>query len=250
MELITSELLGFALVVTRISAFLLIAPVFGWRTIPVRIKVAVTVLLGIFFSVTGLSHFEAGQVTPIEAVLLLADEASYGFALGLIASVLFSVVKIGGRIIERQMGLAMAQVLDPFTGERSQPLGSLLEMIFILIFLSANGHHIFLLLIEKSYEAFPAGHIPTIAVLARGVVSATSAMLTASLRLAAPILAAFILLLVALAILARIVPEMNIFFISFPLRVGLGLWMVAMFIPFIQGFVSEFANLMSKLIPI
>lgn len=250
MELITSELLGFALVVTRISAFFLVAPVFGWRSIPVRIKVAVTVLLGIFFSVTGLSHFEPVQVTTIEAVLLLAKEAGYGFALGLTASILFSVVRLGGRIIERQMGLAMAQVLDPFTGERSQPLGSLLEMIFILIFLAANGHHLFLLLIERSYEAFPAGHTPTTAVLAGGIVSATSAMLTAALRLSAPILAAFIVLLVSLAILARIVPEMNILFISFPLRVGLGLCMVALFMPFIESFVSEFAKLMSKLTPI
>lgn len=248
MELMIEKLLGFALVMTRISAFLLVVPVFGWKSIPVRIKVSVTLLLAVFFCTTGRASVEAKQISAIEAVLLLSNEATYGFALGLVANVLFSAVKMGGRIIERQMGMAMAQVLDPLSGERSQPLGSLLEMIFVLIFLSANGHHLFLLAIEKSYEAFGAGQIPTISVLAGGVVNATSAMLTASLRLAAPVLAAFIVLLVTLAILARMVPEMNILFISFPLRVGLGLLMVAVFMPFIEGFLSEFAELMSKLI--
>jgi flagellar biosynthetic protein FliR len=163
---------------------------------------------------------------------------------------LFTAVKFGGRIVERQMGLAMASILDPLTGERTQPLGSLLEMMFVLLFLSANGHHMLLLTLSKSYEAFPAGSIPSIPILASGVIQAGSTMLMAGLKLAAPMLAAFLLLLVVLAILARMVPEMNILFISLPLRVGLGLLMVVVFLPLISTFVSEFADLMGKLIPL
>ncbi len=74
-------------------------------------------------------------------------------------------------------------------------------------------------------------------------------MLIAGLKLAAPILAAFLLLMVVLAVLARIVPEMNILFISLPLRVGLGLLMVTIFLPFINAFVAEFADWMGKLLP-
>jgi flagellar biosynthetic protein FliR len=70
------------------------------------------------------------------------------------------------------------------------------------------------------------------------------------LKLAAPTLAAFIMLMVILAILARMVPEMNILFISLPLRVGMGLLMVAIFVPFISSFVGEFAKLMEKLLPL
>ena len=75
-------------------------------------------------------------------------------------------------------------------------------------------------------------------------------MLMAGLKLAAPMLAAFLLLLVVLAILARMIPEMNILFISLPLRVGMGLLMVVVFLPFISTFVSEFAKLMEKLLPV
>jgi len=167
MELIIEKLLGFVMVLTRISAFFLLLPVFGWKTIPVRIKVAVTVLMAIFFSI--ITPDQAGypkQVSLLKAILLIANEATYGLALGLVVTVMFSVVQLAGRIIERQMGLVMAHILDPLTGERTQPLGSLLEMIFIILFLSANGHHLFLLIISKSYEAFPAGSVPTISVLA------------------------------------------------------------------------------------
>jgi len=250
MELMIEKLLGFTMVLTRISAFFIVLPVFGWKSIPVRIKVAITVLLTIFFSMITPSAIEPREVSALKAILLLANEATYGLALGLIVYLVFATVKFSGRIIERQMGLAMAQILDPLTGERAQPLGMLLEMIFILLFLSANGHHMFLLIISRSYEAFPAGSIPTTAVLASGIIKAGSTMLVAGLRLAAPLLAAFLVLMVALAVLARIVPEMNILFISLPLRVGLGLLMAAIFVPFINGFVSEFADWMGKLLPL
>jgi len=243
-------LLGFALVLTRISAFFLILPIFGWMAIPVRVKIAATVLLSVFFGTMAPSAVSAAEVSTGQAVLLLASEATYGLALGLIVTLLFSVVKLSGKIVERQMGLTMANILDPMTGENARPLGSLLEMLFILLFLGANGHHLFLLIIAKSYVAFPAGTVPTIDVLATGVVTASSVMLVAGLRLAAPMLAAFLVLMVALALLARLVPEMNILFVSMPVRLGLGLLMAGTFLPFVNGYVTELANWMAKLLPL
>ncbi|MHC4171489.1 MAG: flagellar biosynthetic protein FliR [Planctomycetota bacterium] len=244
------KLLAFAMVLTRISAFFLVLPVFGWKSIPVRIKVALIVLVAVFFSVVIPLATEPEGVSVLEAILLIANEATYGLALGLIVTFVFTAVKFSGRIIERQMGLAMAQILDPMTGERTQPLSSLLEMIFIILFLSANGHHLLLLIISRSYETFPAGSVPTISVLAGGIIKAGSTMFVLGLRLAAPMLAAFLLLMVVLAVLARMVPEMNILFISLPLRVGLGLLMAAIFLPFLNGFVAEFADWMGKLLPL
>jgi flagellar biosynthetic protein FliR len=250
MALMIEKLLGFTMVLTRISAFFLVVPIFGWKSIPARIKVAMTLLVTIFFMMIIPFRIDAEKVSALEAILLLANEATYGLALGLIVTVLFATIKFSGRFIERQMGMAMAQVMDPLTGERAQPLSSLFEMIFIIIFLSANGHHMFLLIISRSYEAFPAGSIPTITVLSDGVIKAGSAMFIAGLKIAAPMLAAFILLLIVLAVLARVVPEMNILFISLPMRVGLGLLMTVIFLPFISSFVAEFADLMNKILPL
>jgi flagellar biosynthetic protein FliR len=244
------RLLGFVLVLTRISSFFLVLPVFGWKAIPVRIKVATALLLSLFFALVRPSAIGGRQVAVLEAILLMANEAAYGLALGLVVALVFTVVKLSGRFVERQMGLNMAQILDPLTGDSAEPMSSLLEMIFIILFLSANGHHAFLLIISKSYDAFPAGTIPSMSVLAGRVVEAGSTMFLAGVRLAAPMLAAFLLLMVVLAILARMVPEMNILFVSMPLRVGLGLLLTAIFLPFINGFVAEFAEWMGKLLPL
>ena len=250
MELMISKLLGFVLVLTRMSTFFLVVPVFSWKTVPVRFRVALILLISIFFSTMLPSPVGPDEITSIESIFMISSEAVYGFALGLIVILIFSVVKITGRIIERQMGMAMAETMDPLSGERAQPLGLLIEMIFVLLFLSANGHHLFMIIISRSYESFPSGSIPSIPVLLEGVVTAGSTMLIVSLRLAAPMLAAFLLLLAILGVFARIMPDMNILFISMPLRVGMGLLMMGIFLPFINQFIGEFAEWMGKLLPL
>jgi flagellar biosynthetic protein FliR len=250
MELMIAKLLGFVMVLTRISAFFMVLPIFGWQSIPARIKAAMTVLLAVFFSMITPISVNAAVISSAEVILLIANEATYGLALGLVATFIFAAVRFSGGIIEREMGLTMAEILDPLTGESEQILSILLEMIFIMLVLSANGHHLFLLTISRSYESFPAGSIPTIPVLTEGIITAGSTMLIHGLKLAAPIFAAFLLLMVILAVLARMVPEMNILFVSFPMRTGLGLLMMAIFLPFIGSFVGEFARLMGKLLPL
>jgi len=244
------ELIGLALIVTRLSAFFLVLPVFGWRAIPARIKGATMLLLSFFFAV--FIPFSGPMEPPsaLQFILWMLNEATYGLALGLIVALIFSVVKISGRIVERQMGLAMAEVLDPLTGERTQPLGGLLEILFILFFFAANGHHLLLQVILRSYQVFPIGTTPSIGILTTGVIKAGSALLVASLKLSAPMLGAFIVMLVVLGIFARIVPDMNILFISMPIRVALGMLMAVVFIPFVQEFVTEFAELANTLLPL
>jgi len=245
-----SMLLGLAMILTRTSGFFLVLPIFGWQAIPVHVKTAIAIILSLFFYTCKPLAINPAELSTPTAILLLAGEALYGLALGLIAALLFSVVQLSGRIAEQQMGMTISEIVDPLKGEETGELSSLMEMIFILLFLSANGHHLLLLILSKSYDAFPPGTVPTPNVLVEAVVSAGSAMFIASLRLAAPMLGAFLVLMVALALLARLVPEMDILMVSIPARVALGLFLVAAFLPFVGGFVTEFADWMAKLLPI
>ncbi len=248
--IIIEKLLGFALVMTRISAFFLSLPIFGVPSIPMIIKVSITVFLSFFFSLINPPIAAAHNSSALESMLLLGCEATYGLALGIIASVLFAIVKLAGRIVEDQMGMTMAEILDPLTDEQNLPIASLLELIFIIAFLAANGHHLFLKIIHQSFVLFPAGKTPSISALTGNIYNATAMMLTAGLQLSAPILAALFVMLVILAILARVVPDMDIFFISFPLRIALGLGLLITFVPFIDGFVGDLAKMMTRLLPI
>jgi flagellar biosynthetic protein FliR len=248
--LIIEKLLGFVMVMTRISAFFLVAPIFGTPSIPATIKVAATVVLSVFFSLINPPAVAAHQASAIQAMLLLGSEATYGLALGIIASILFATVKLAGRIIEGQMGLTMAEVLDPLSDEQGLPVATLLELVFTIAFLAANGHHLLLKILQKSFELFPAGTMPSITTLTGNISEATTMLLVAALQLSAPILATLLLLLVILAILAKVVPDMDIFFMSFPLNIAIGLVMLIIFVPFIDGFVNETAKMMAKLLPL
>jgi flagellar biosynthesis protein FliR len=247
---LSGRLFDFAMVLTRISAFLLVLPVFGSNGIPARIKVSLVMLLSVFFLWVAPQPSTTGTVPLVQAVLMLSSEAIYGLALGLIVAIVFLAVRLGAEIVEQQMGFAVAEILDPLTGDTTQPLGSLFETLFILIFLAANGHHLFLTIIWRSYTAFPAGHIPTAASLVGGIIQAGTAMMTVGLKLAAPMLAAFLVLMVVLAVFARVIPEMDILFNSMPLCAGLGLLLMAIFVQYLSPFVAEFSQLMNKLLPL
>jgi flagellar biosynthetic protein FliR len=249
-EFLLASMLGFFMVLVRTSAFFLVGPILGARTIPVQIRMAIVLMLSIFFAWMSPGRFDHLTVSMVEVVILLSLEAVYGLAFGLIVVLIFSVVKIAARVVEHQMGFVMAQTLDPLSNDDAQPLSLLMEMLFILLFLGANGHHMLMMILSRSFEVFPVGTPPDVPLLLGSVVKAGSSMLLAGLRLSAPILCAFLLLMVTLAVFARIMPDMDILFLSMPLCAGLGLLFCGMAMPFVLEFVTEFSDWMGKLLPI
>lgn len=251
MEFLSGTLFGFFLVLTRLGAFFATAPVFSWRVLPVPTRTAIAVVLSVFFSaLVPVSPAIAGDLPLLERVLLLAQEAIYGLSLGLVAYCLFAVVQQAGRFVERQMALNMANLFDPFSGEQARPLGMLLEILFILLLFSTDGHHLLLKILARSFDRYPLGAGPAIGPLTESIILAGSTMFLLALQMAAPMLAAFLLLMVVLAFLARIAPETNVLFLSLPLRVGLGLLLIGFFIPYLNGYLQQFAAWLNRLLPL
>ena len=243
-------LLPFMLLLARVGAFFVVLPIFGSSTVPVRVRAGVALAVTLFFAHVMPYPFDVAGVHWLAAVVLTVREVLCGLALGLAARLVFLAAQQAGQIAGRQMGFMDAGVIDPTSGERSRPLGVFVEMTFTLLFLAAGGHRLLLLLIARSYEAFPAGGPPETAVLARAVLDAGAGMLLFALKLAAPMLAAFLLLAIVLGVLARVLPEMNILLASFPLRMGLGLFMAAQLVPLLGSFTEELADWMNRtLIP-
>ena len=250
MEFLAGKMLGFVLILTRIGAFFSSSPLFSWKAIPVRTKVIMALLVSAFFAAITPCQFTSENMKLIEVALLIANEFLYGLAMGLVAYCLFAVVRAAGQIISRQMGLTMAKVLDPFSGEQGQPLGMLLEIIFIFLLFSTSSHHLLIQVLSRSFQAFEPGLTPDAGVLAKSVLEASSSLLMLALQMSAPLLAAFLLLMVVLAFMARVAPEANMLFLSMPLRVGLGLAMLTVFIPFLTNFITTFTTWLNRLIPL
>ena len=250
MDVAAGSILGFVLILTRIGAFFAASPLFSWQTIPIQSKITIALILTAFFAALTPPPAYAQTANLLAAAMVMIDETVYGLALGLVAYSLLAVVRVAGGIIEQQVGLTMANVMDPFMGEESQPVGTLLEIVFVLLLFATDGHHLLLQILSRSFEGAQPGAIPTFAALAESVLKAGSAMMMLALQMAAPILAAFLLLMVVLAFMARVAPEANVLFLSLPLRCGLGLLMIGIFMPFIAAYLKQFTLWLNRLIPL
>ena len=239
-------LLPFVLLSARIGGFVLVSPIFGWRAVPVVVRVGLILVLTMLFAASMPPTLSAMTTNWLRAIVLIIQEAIIGLGLGLMARLVYSAVQQGGMIAAQQMGFSDAGVLDPISGSQSRPIATFFEMIFALLFLSAGGHHLLLRIIASSFKSFPVAGTPDISELAKGVVVAGSTMLLFALKLAAPVLAAFLILSVLLCILARVLPEMNILMASFPLRIGVGIFMAAAIMPSLNAFTGELAELMKR----
>jgi flagellar biosynthesis protein FliR len=235
-----AALLPFLLVLVRVSAMFVVFPVFSWAAIPVRVRAAVALSITIFFAVIlPVPQAARGHVHWVEAVLLMARELITGAGIGLTVGIFYQAVQQGGLLASRQMGFAMAQIVDPMTGQQGRVIDMIFQICFLLLFLITDGHHLLIRLMYLSYKTFPVGELPQLGLLVEGLVQASSAMLVYALRLASPVLAGFFVLSVVLGVLARIAPEMNILMIGFPLRVTLGLMLAAATAGVLDEFVAE-----------
>jgi flagellar biosynthetic protein FliR len=250
MDFLEGRILGTVLILTRLGAFWAVCPVFSWPTIPEYIKVAAAVVMSIFLA--GITPFPALAQSPdiLEIIIWTASEAVYGLAMGLVAYALYAIIRNTAGIAEQEIGLSMASVLDPTTEEQEGILTVLMELFLILLLFATDSHHILLKILSRSYDHFGIGQIPSIVDLTRSVIMSGSAMLMLSLQMAAPILAAFLLLMIVMAIMARIAPETNILFLSLPIQIGLGLTALGILTPFLGDYLKHFVSWLDKLIPV
>jgi len=241
------RVLPYMMLLGRVSAFVAVLPIFSWQVVPMIVRAGIAVLMTVFFGyILPLPQAGAAQGHWLAASVLVVGEIVIGLALGLAVNFVFQAVQQGGHMIVQQMGLAESGIIDPTTGEETETMAVFMETTFILLFLGANGHHLLLRVLGRSYQVFPLGGAPDAAALASGLVAAGSMMLLLALKLAAPALAAFLVLAVVLAIVARVLPDMNVLMESFPLRVGLGLFMAAALVPSLVDLVDEMTTWMSR----
>lgn len=236
-------LLPFFLVTARVMAFFSVLPLFAWTMLPMRVRLAIALLVTIFFGML-LPRPDLGPTDYmwIGAALLIGKEILCGLALGMVARLIFLSVQQGMMIGTQQMGFADAGIFDPSTGESIRPIAMLFQMIFAVMFLTIGGHHMLLRAIYRSYEAFPVGQPAEIGMLTEGVIEAGAMMLFFALKLAAPLLAGFLLLAVIMGVIARVMPEMNILMASMPLRVLVGMGISILLIGTLNTFIMELAD--------
>lgn len=213
----------FVALLARISAFVFILPVMGNRSIPVVAKVGLSGFLTVF-----LFSIMKGTMRPLPEetlayVMVIVKEVLVGLTLGFITRFLFAGVQIAGEAVGRQIGFGLARVMDPGFQEQTSLISEFQLLFVFLIYLAIDGHHFLLEGLFESYRKIPVSGFIAGRGVEEHVVQMASQMFVSGVKISAPVIAALILTTVGLGLLARTVPQMNVFIVGLPLRIGVGL---------------------------
>ena len=233
----------YLLLLTRVTGLFVIAPFFGSLNIPARIRVGVAVAFSFVLFPLVDSY---GPVTAPDNVFLyaaaVAGELFVGWLIGFVAYVTFSAIHFAGKVMDMQVGFAMVNVMDPTSGQQIPLIGSFLYNLAIIILLVTNGHHMLLAALAESFRAVPlAGMDPNISI-ALMLANFTGTIFLTGMKVAMPITFAILLTNVGLGILARTMPQMNIFVVGIPMQLMIGITVLSMIIPFYVLFLDVLFN--------
>lgn len=218
----------FLLIFVRIMAFFVILPFFSYRTIPTTFKIGFSFFLALIMYYT----LDTSQLNIYDHYfLLLMKEMVVGLAIGMIAHMIVSAVQIAGGFIDFQMGFAIANVVDPQTGAQSPIIGQYFYIFAILFLLSVNGHHLLIDGMFSSFTWIPLDQFVSFQNenIAMFVIQTFSKMFLIAFQIAMPIVGCLFLVDVALGIMARTVPQLNVFVVGLPLKITVSFIAILLF---------------------
>ena len=208
---------AYALVLLRITGFVLIAPVYGSRMIPDRVRAAMILVVAAMIFPIVRSHAPA-EMTLSTVVGGAVGELMVGIAIGLALSILLTAAEAGGVIIGRQAGLRIGQSFDPMGNRQSSLVGQVYAVTLTLMFLMAGGHRAAMAALLDTYTVIPLLSFRLDESVLLLFIEMLTAALVVGLRLAAPATIALFLTGTAMGFLSRTMPQMNILSVGFTVR--------------------------------
>ncbi len=218
------------LVFIRITAALSVMPVFGYKGVPNSVKVGLAAILSFILLPTAqLPATWQGIGSGLIGYCALAiPEIAVGVLVGMVTHFIFYGIQLSGQYLGIQIGFAMANVLDPNTEEQVSIIAQMQFVFAMLIFLTFNGHHFLLSGIQKTFQTVPIGGMQLPSEVSTLFIKLMGDMFVTGIKIAGPVMAALFLAEVVLGIVARTVPQMNVWLVGFPLKIGLGLLALAL----------------------
>ena len=233
----------FLLIVMRVAFILFMMPLLGTQNIPVLVKAGHTLTLSLILLPVVEIRLAVFPSEPLHFLFLMVFEGLIGFILGLSIKVVFASIQLAGEFAGFQMGLSMAQIVDPSSGVDATLMAQLYYFLALLVFLSINGHHWFFRAVVQSFRLLPPGGLDLHEGLYRYFLSLSGKMFLIGIKIAAPVTAILVLTQVAMGIVAKMVPQINILITSFPVTIGLGMIFVGLslelLVPYLQSLFDE-----------
>ena len=230
----------------RVLAVFTAAPIFSSRAFPVRARIALAFFISLAAQAS-LINQPVIDITSPGAWGAVVQQVGVGLAIGFAVRLVFSVFELAGQVIGFQMGLGFAAFFDPSTSAQSSAMGRFYANMAALLFLAVNAHIVVLMAVIRSFEAFPVDQNFLLALEKMKLYTLGAELFASALWIALPVIGMLMFANLALGIVSRVAPQMNIYSVGFPVTLAVGLVGVTVTLPMLD---QPFMNLMERVLEI
>jgi flagellar biosynthetic protein FliR len=242
---------AFMLVFARIGAMVMLLPALGESNIPVRIKLAIALLLTLILLPLHRQAFQIDMQSLASVLVLMVREILVGILLGATARVTLAALQVAGAVIAQQMGLGFVTSVDPTQGEQGVLVGNFLTMLGVTLLFATDSHYLVIAALNDSYRIFSPGEAIAAGDVAALATKAFAAAFKLGLQLSAPFLVFGLVFNIGLGVLARLMPQMQVYFVGVPLSILAGFLVLAVVLTAMMGtFLDYFTGVMHQMLPL
>lgn len=224
-------MIRFLLVVARVGGIFSVAPVFGQARVPVQVRIIIMVALGAAVAPVSGAAPEFSQTGVVGLFISMAREVVIGLAIGFIAALVVSAAQMAGELMDYEIGFGLAGSVDPLTDVQMPVAARFLQMFATLIFLTVGAHHFLIQALVESFSVISPGAPANMALASRPVMEIFVAVFLTGLKIAGPIIGLMLLCDLALGLVARTSPQLNLLMVGLPLKIGVGICALAVGLP-------------------
>jgi flagellar biosynthesis protein FliR len=234
-EILPDTAIAFALIFARIGTIVMLMPGLGERSFPVRMRLTAALLLALVFYPLARGYYPASLSGEANLLLMLVGEIAIGLVIGIAGRLILASLQTAGTIIAQQLGLGFVTSIDPSQGQQGALLGSFLTLVGVALLFAADLHHLAIRGLGESYGTFRPGQMMPTGDVARYVIDVVAGAFRMAVQISAPVLVFGLVFNLGLGILARLMPQMQVFFIAVPASIVLGFIILALVLATMMG---------------
>ncbi|MCX7613595.1 MAG: flagellar biosynthetic protein FliR [Caldimicrobium sp.] len=231
----------FLLIFFRILFLFMIFPVFAATFFPTKVKLALSLVLALSLT-PYLSHHLIISMNPFELIYYMISDFFLMFIIALFLRFILGGLQLGGELVGLQMGFGLSQTFDPSSGVSMPVIAQFLYFIFLLLFFTLDIHHFLLYFLVKSFYELPPGVLLKEENIFKFLIKKSHLVFDIAVKILAPLMVFMLLINIVLAIIGRLLPQINVLFVSFPLTLGLGLFFFGMMLFLVPRIFNQYFN--------
>jgi flagellar biosynthetic protein FliR len=249
-QYLPANIFAVMLVFCRIGSALMVLPGFGDLYVPARYRLLLGAFLAMLLATALATILPAQPDSPLKLTTLIGSEIVIGLFIGSVSRLLLSALETAGAVISLQLGLSAAQIFNPLLAQQSAISGAFLTVFGVLLIFITDTHHLLLRGLIASYGLFPPGTFPGFGDMSDTVTHLVASSFRLAIELSAPFIVLGTVFFVALGFLARLMPQLQIFFVILPVQVAGGLVVFAFTLyAVMQWFLDDFVQTVTNVVP-